>query len=144
MEWIIPRGHWVTVGNDGLANWLNCGFSKEELQPKVHGPDMRCSHECPQLDTLIDRGRFKESCETQGVEGAEHVDPREPTEDTHWGVGYLNSLTEVVEEDVTSEDEASLDDSSAEATEPLTTSSGKDVGEVNHQYVFSCTDIRFR
>ena len=22
LEWIIPRGHWVTVGDDSLANWL--------------------------------------------------------------------------------------------------------------------------
>ena len=110
----------MTVGNDGFANWLNCGFSKEELQPKVHGPEMRCSHECPQLNPPIDKGCFKENCENQGVEEDEHVDPREPTEDTHWGLGYLNSLTEVVEEDVTSEDETSSDDSSTEVTEPLT------------------------
>ena len=25
---IIPRGHWVTVGEDGLANWLRCGFTE--------------------------------------------------------------------------------------------------------------------
>ena len=78
----------VAVSDCGLANWLNCGFSESELQPQVLGPDMRCSHECPQLDALIDRGRF-DPCETQGVEGAEHVDPREPIEDNHWGAGVL-------------------------------------------------------
>ena len=104
MEWLIPRGQWVAVGDDGLANWLNCGFSERELQPKVLAPDMRCSHECPQLDTLIDMGRFIMNCENQGVERGEHDDPREPTEDTHWGLGFL---TKVVEEDVTSEEESS-------------------------------------
>ena len=73
-----------------------------------------------------------------------NVDPREPMEDTHWGLGYLIRLTEVVEEDVTSEDETSSDDSSTEAIEPLVTSSDEDVGEVEVKYVFSCTDIRFR
>ena len=67
---------------------------------------------------LIDRGRFNENCENQGVERGSHVDPREPTDDTHWGLGFLNSLTEVVEEDVTSEEETSSDDSSTEVTEP--------------------------
>ena len=67
---------------------------------------------------LIDRGRFNENCENQGVERGEHDDPREPTDDSHWGLGFLNSLTEVVEEDVISEEETSSDDSSTEVTEP--------------------------
>ena len=92
---------------------------------------------------LIDRGRFNENCENQGVERGSHVDPREPTDDTHWGLGFLNSLTEVVEEDVTSEEETSSDDSSTEVTEPLTTSSDEDVGEVKPVYFFRCTDIRY-
>ena len=144
LEWIIPRGHWVAVGDNGLANWLRCGFSERELQAKVLSPDMRCSHECPQLDTLIDRGRFKDNCENQGVQRGEHVDPREQTDDIHWGLGFLNNLTEVVAEDVTAEEETSSDDSSTEVTEPLTTSSDEDVGEVKHVYIFSCTDIRYR
>ena len=41
VEWIIPRGHWVAVGEDGLANWLRCGFTEKELQPKVLAPFMR-------------------------------------------------------------------------------------------------------
>ena len=39
-EWIIPTGHWVAVNDCGLANWLNCGFSAEELQPKVLHPNI--------------------------------------------------------------------------------------------------------
>ena len=93
---------------------------------------------------MYDRDHFEENCENQGVERGEHVDPREPTEDTHWGLGFLNSLTEVVEEDVTSEEETSSDDSSTEVTEPLTNSSDEDVGEVKPVYVFSCTDICYR
>ena len=45
-----------------------------------------------------------------GVELVEHSDPREPLEVHYWGLGYLSSLTEVVEEDVTTEDITSSDD----------------------------------
>ena len=91
-------------------DWLRCGFTEKERQPKVLAPGMHCTHECPQLDTLLDRGRFDKNCEKQGVKRGEHEDPREPTDDTHWGLGFLTSLTEVVEvveEDVTSEEESS-------------------------------------
>ena len=96
-----------------------------------------------QTCNFVDRGRFG-PCENDGVEGAEHSDPREPLEDHHWGLGFLSSLTEVVEEDMTSDDETSSDDSSTEAIKTEITSSDEDVGEAKVKYVFSCTDIRFR
>ena len=83
-------------------------------------------------------------CENAGVKGAEHSDPREPLEDHHWGMGFLSSLTEVVEEDMTTDDETSSDDSDSVAIEPETTSSDEDVGESRVQHVFSCTDICYR
>ena len=89
---------------------------------------------CNQVQSLFfDKGCFSKNCENQGVERGEHVDPREPTDCTHWGLGFLNSLTEVVDEDAASE----------EVTEPLTTSSDEDVGEVKPVYVVSCTDIHY-
>ena len=107
-------------------------------------PGQRCTHECPQLDTLLDTNRFNKKCEKQGVKRGEQDDPREPTEDTHWGLGFLTSLTEVVEEDVTSEEESSPEDSSSEVSENSSTSSDKDVGTEKPVFVFSCTDIRYR
>ena len=101
---------------------------------------MRCTHECPQLDTLLNRNRFDKNGEKQGVKRGEHEDPREPTDDTHWGLGFLNSLSEVVEEDMTSEEESSSEDSSPEVSETSTTSSDEDVGKEKPVYVFSCTD----
>ena len=88
---------------------------------------MRCTHECPQLNTLLDRNR-------------EHEDPREPTDETHRGLGFLNSISEVVKEDMTSEEESSSEDSSSEVSETSTTSSDEDVGKEKPVYVFSCTD----
>ena len=79
-----------------------------------------------------------------GVELVEHSNPREPLEVHYWGLGFLSSLTEVVEEDMTTEDETSSDDSDSVAIEPETTSSDEDVGETQVQPIFSCTDIRYR
>ena len=83
-EWLVPTGHWVAVSDGGLDNWLSCGFSPDEVQPRVLGSNQRYTHENPQFDTLVDRGRFG-PCENDGVKGAEHSDPREPLEDHHWG-----------------------------------------------------------
>ena len=101
---------------------------------------MGCTQECPQLDTLLDRNCFDENCEKEGVKKGEHEDPREPTDDTYCGLGFLNSLSEVVEEDMTSEEESSSEDSSPQVSETSTTSSDEDVGKEKPVYVFSCTD----
>ena len=125
-EWLVPTGHWVAVSDGGLDNWLSFSFSPDEVQPRVLGSSQRCTHENPQFDSLVDRGRFG-PCENEGVKGAEHSDPREPLEDHQWGLGFLSSLTEVVEEDMTSDDETSSDDSSTEAIETEITSSDEEV-----------------
>ena len=49
----------------------------------------------------------------------------------------LSSLTEVVEEDMTSDDETSSDDLWTEAIEAKIISSDEDVGKVDVKYVFS-------
>ena len=79
-------------------------------------PGQRCTHECPQFDTMLDRNRFHEDDQQHGVKRGEHDDPREQTEDTHWGLGFLTSLTEVVEEDVTIEEESSPEVSSSDVS----------------------------
>ena len=101
---------------------------------------MGCTQECPQLDTLLDRNCFDENCEKEGVKRGEHEDPREPTDDTYCGLGFLNSLSEVVEEDMTSEEESSSEDSPPQVSETSTTSSDEDVGKEKPVYIFSCTD----
>ena len=73
---------------------------------------------------------------------AEHSDPREPIEVHYWGLGYLSSLTEVVEKNVTTKDVTSSDESDSVVTEPETTSSGEDEYKVVVKPIFTCTDIR--
>ena len=91
---------------------------------------------------MLDRNRFDEDGEKHGVKRGEHDDPREQTEDTHWGPGFLTSLTEVVEEDVTTEEESSPEVSSSDVSDNSSTSS--DVSTVKPALVFICTDIRYR
>ena len=64
-----------------------------------------------------------------GVKLVEHSDPREPLEVQYWGLGYLSSLTEVVEKEMTTEDETSSDESDSVAIEPETNSSDEDEGK---------------
>ena len=70
--------------------------------------------------------------------------PREPIEVHYWGLGFLSSLTEVVEEDVTTENETSSDESDSVVTEPETTSRDEDEDKVVVKPIFTCTDIRYR
>ena len=142
-EWLIPTGHWVASYGSGVANWLRCRHTSLEVQPRVLASNQRCTHECPQVDTHVDRGRF-DPWQNVSVNLTEHSDPREPIEVHYWGLGYLSSLTEVVEEDVTTEDETSSDESDSMVTEPETTSSGEDEDKVVVKPIFTCTDIRYR
>ena len=105
--------------------------------------NQRCTHECPQLDSLLDRGRF-DPCLTVSVNLIEHSDPRGPIEVHYWGLGYLSNLTEVVEEDVTTEDDTSSDESNSVGPETETASSGDEGDKVVVKPVFTCTDIRYR
>ena len=91
----------------------------------------------------MDRGRF-DLCQSVSVNLVEHSDPREPLEVHYWGLGYLSSLTEVVEEDVTTEDETSSDESDSVVTYTETASSGEDEDKVVVKPIFTCTDIRYR
>ena len=129
--------------DSGVANWLGYCFLSQEVQPRVLAWHQRCTHENPQYDTHVDRGRF-DPCENVGVELVEHSDPREPLEVHYWGLGYLSSLTEVVEEDMTTEDETSSDESDSVAIDPETNSSGEDEGKTQVIPIFTCTDIRYR
>ena len=99
----------------------------------------RCTHLCPQLDPMLDRGRF-DPCLTLGVNLSEHSDPRGPTEVHYWGLGYLSNLTEVVEEDVTTEDDTYSD----ESAETNTATTGDEEEKVVVKPVFTCTVIRYR
>ena len=56
----------------------------------------------------------------------------------------MSSLTEVVEEDVTTEDETSSDESESVVTDTETASSGEDEDKVVVKPIFTCTDIRYR
>ena len=64
----------------------------------------------------LDRNRFDEFGEKCGVIRGEHEDPREQVEDAHWGLGYHSPLTEVVEEDETTEEVSSSGDSDTSST----------------------------
>ena len=141
--WVIPRGHWVATSKSGLGNWLACRQEEQELQPRVLSASQRCTHICPQLDPMLDRGRF-DPCLTLGVNLSEHSDPRGPTEVHYWGLGYLSNLTEVVEEDVTTEDDTSSDESNSEGAESDTATTGDDEEKIAVKAVFTCTDIRYR
>ena len=142
-EWLVPTGHWVAVSDSGVANWLRCRQTALELQPRVLASNQRCTHEYPQVDTHVDRGRF-DSCQNVSVNLTEHSDPREPVEVHYWGLGYLSSLTEVVEEDVTTEDDTSSDESDSVGPDTETASSGDDEDTVVVKPIFTCTDIRYR
>ena len=65
-------------------------------------PCQRCTHECPQYKTSLDRNRFDKG-DKDGVVRGKHENPRELIEDACWGFGYHSPLTEVVEEDESSE-----------------------------------------
>ena len=73
----------------------------------------------------------------------EHSDPKEPLEVHYWGLGYLSSLAEVVEEDVPTEDETSSDESDSVGTDTETASSGEDEDTVVVKPIFTCTYIRY-
>ena len=141
--WVIPRGHWVATTASGLGNWLASRQVKKELQPRVLKATERCTHQCPQLDPMLDRGRFG-TCLTLSVNLSEHSDPRGPTEVHYWGLGYLSNLTEVVEEDVTTEDDTSSDESNSGGAETDTSATGDEEEKVVVKPVFTCTDIRYR
>ena len=79
-----------------------------------------------------------------GVVLVEHSDTREPLEVHYWGLGYLSSLTEVVEEGVTTEDITSSDESDSVVADPKTNSSGEDEGKTQVIPIFTCTDFRYR
>ena len=141
--WVIPRGHWVASYGSGVANWLSSRQTDKELQPRVLKPNQRCTHECPQVNTHVERGRFN-LCQSVSVNLVEHSDPREPIEVHYWGLGYLSSVTEVVEEDVTTEDDTSSDESNSVGPDTETASSGNDKDTVVVKPIFTCTDIRYR
>ena len=95
-------------------------------------PAKRCTHDNPVYNIDLDCNRFEE-----GDKVDEHDDPREPNQDVHWGVGYhFSLLTEVVEEDESSEEESSLEVASSGDSDTEISSTDEDV--------FACTDIIYR
>ena len=147
--WVIPRGHFVITNPVGERRYMQHRQLESELQPRTLLPGERCTHVQPVLDHCIDHGRFDrgQTLTWRKVPNPHSaVDPRADAEVYYWGLGFLASLTVVVEEDATTDDETSSDDSESQVADSDATATGSEEDEapIKVKAIFTTTDIRYR